>query len=74
MKLEIRAHLGTAADSCNAVVLKLRIPRCGDTAGAGQVGLEICAGLKAIHQLQVIHRDLKVYTLTPNPPHPEPLT
>mmetsp|Transcript_46222 Transcript_46222/g.110162 ORF Transcript_46222/g.110162 Transcript_46222/m.110162 type:complete len:996 (-) Transcript_46222:84-3071(-) len=24
-----------------------------------KVGLEVCAGLKAIHQLQVIHRDLK---------------
>ena len=25
-----------------------------------QVGLEVCAGLKAIHELDVIHRDLKV--------------
>ena len=27
---------------------------------AEQVGLEICAGLKAIHELEVIHRDIKV--------------
>ena len=58
--------------SVKQLFVELRIPLCGDTAGAGQVGLEICAGLKAIHQLQVIHRDLKVYTLTPNPLHLEP--
>jgi serine/threonine protein kinase len=27
---------------------------------AEQTGLEICAGLKAIHELDCIHRDLKV--------------
>ncbi|KAJ1481464.1 hypothetical protein T484DRAFT_1807276, partial [Baffinella frigidus] len=31
-----------------------------DEVEAIKVGLEVCAGLKAIHQLQVIHRDLKV--------------